>query len=363
MHIIAVVLCLCQLKCDMRNYLLSVKRPAIFAGLIILLVLITAGSLGIGNYRVSPGRTLHIMKDWICGQDVSETGDYASVVIVQMRVPRIIMVILVGLTLGMSGCVSQGFFRNPLVSPFILGISAGASLGAAFAIVFFSSTPFSLDLMAAVGGFAAVVLAYIIARTSKGNIPRLSLILSGIIVSSFCSALVGILKYIADTETQLPAITFWMMGGFGAISWDSVYPGIYIIPAALLLMLISSWQLNVMSMGDREASSLGMNVERWKILLIILVVVSVGSSVSRSGIIGWLGLIVPHIARVMVGPDHRYSLPASGLLGAILLLISDDLARTITTGEIPIGIITAIIGTPLFVIIMRNKRKELWGNH
>jgi len=261
----------------------------------------------------------------------------------------------------MTGCVSQGLFRNPLVSPFILGISAGASFGAAFAIVFLSRIPFSLDVMAALGGFLAVFAAYMVARRPGGNVPRLALVLSGIIVSSFFSALVGILQYIANAETQLPAITFWMMGGFGTIAWESLFPAIYIIPASLGLLLVFSWQLNVLSMGDREAMSLGMNVERWKLLFVVLVVTAVGSSVSRSGIIGWVGLIVPHIARGIVGPDHRHSLPAAGLLGAILLLVADDLARTVTTGEIPIGIITALIGTPFFIFIMRRREKELWN--
>jgi len=337
------------------------RRLWIYLILGLLLVGLAGFSLQVGNYHVPAERTLKLFVSWLGGTVEPHSSDYSDVVVLKLRLPRIIMVLLVGATLGMTGCVSQGLFRNPLVSPFILGISAGASFGAAFAIVFLSRVPFSLDVMAALGGFLAVFAAYMVARRPGGAVPRLALVLSGIIVSSFFSALVGILQYIADAETQLPAITFWMMGGFGTIGWESLFPAIYVIPASLGLLLLFSWQLNVLSMGDREAMSLGMNVEHWKILFVFLVVTAVGSSVSRSGIIGWVGLIVPHIARGIVGPDHRHSLPVAGLLGAMLLLIADDLARTVTTGEIPIGIITALIGTPFFIFIMRRREKELWN--
>ncbi|HNW33973.1 MAG TPA: iron ABC transporter permease [Candidatus Ozemobacteraceae bacterium] len=336
------------------------RRFWLYLTLVLLLAALAVFSLQLGNYHVPAEQTWKLFVSWLSGEASVPSPDYSSVVVLKLRLPRIIMVLLVGATLGMTGCVAQGLFRNPLVSPFILGISAGASFGAAFAIVFLSRIPFSLDVMASLGGFAAVFAAYMVARRSGRGVPRLALVLSGVIVSSFFSALVGILQYIADAETQLPAITFWMLGGFGTIAWESLFPGIYVIPASLALLLVFSWQLNILSMGDGEAMSLGMNVERWKLLFVVLVVTAVGSSVSRSGIIGWVGLIVPHISRAIVGPDHRHSLPVSGLLGAMLLLVADDLARTLTSGEIPIGIITALIGTPFFVFIMRTREKELW---
>jgi len=336
------------------------RQYFIFFVLILSLLFLSYLSLNLGNYHVSASRTFHLLKSWILGQPILAEG-YDDTIILFLRLPRIIMVLLVGATLGTSGCVSQGLFRNPLVSPFILGISAGASFGAAFAIVFLPKIPFSLDVMAALGGFLAVVLAYFIARRADGFVPRLALVLGGIIVGSFFSALVGILQYIADAETQLPAITFWMMGGFGTIAWESLFPAIYIIPVCLLLLMIFSWHLNVLSLGDREAMALGMNTEKWKLFFILLVVIAVGCSVSRSGVIGWIGLIVPHISRGLIGPNHRDVLPVSALIGSILLLMADDIARTITTGEIPVGIITAIIGAPFFVVILRKRERELWN--
>jgi iron complex transport system permease protein len=340
----------------------SKLRFGMIGGMLILTVLgLAVVSLTLGNYPVPVGQAWSLFISWASGGPLPATEDYAPVIVLKLRLPRIIMVILVGLTLGMAGCVSQGLFRNPLVSPFILGISSGASFGAAFAIVYLAQMPYSIDIFSALGGFLAVGLAYLIARRPGGAVPRLALVLSGIIVSSFFAALVGIMQYLADAETQLPAITFWMMGGFGAIAWESLFPSLYVIPGSLILVLLFAWQLNVLSMGDREAMSLGMNIERWKVFFIFLSVVAIGSAVSRSGIIGWVGLIVPHIARALVGPDHRFSLPISGLLGALLLLGADNLARTVTTGEIPIGIITALVGTPFFVVIMRLREKELWN--
>ncbi len=199
---------------------------------------------------------------------------YEDVVLLSLRLPRIIMVLLVGAALGVSGAVSQGIFRNPLVSPFILGVSSGASLGAGIAMVFLSHLPWALDVLAALGGLLAVVAAFLIARHPGGFTPRLSLVLSGVIISSFFTSLTGILKYLADSESQLPALTFWMMGSFSSIDWNSLNPTIYVIPACLVLMIVFSWQLNVLSLGDREASFLGMETERWKSFFILLVVIS-----------------------------------------------------------------------------------------
>ena len=193
-----------------------------------------------------------------------EIEKYQDVVLLSLRLPRIIMVLLIGSSLGISGAVSQGIFRNPLVSPFILGISSGASFGAGVAMIFFSGLPFMVDLGAAIGGFGAVLAAFLIARSPGGFTPRLSLVLSGVIVSSFFTSMVGILKYLADSESQLPALTFWMMGSFASIDWASLDPVVYIIPLCMLPMVIFSWYLNILSLGDREAMLLGMNVERWK---------------------------------------------------------------------------------------------------
>ncbi len=285
---------------------------------------------------------------------------YDDVVLLSLRLPRIIMVVLVGASLGITGAVSQGIFRNPLVSPFILGISSGASLGAGIAIVFFSHIPLALDIIAGFGGLLAVVAAFLLPAAGSG-VPRLSLVLAGVIVSSFCTSMVGVLKYLADADSQLPALTFWMMGSFSAADWKSLNLVLYVLPFCMALMTAFSWQLNILSLGDREALFLGMKTEKWKIFFITLVVITIGTGVARCGIIGWVGLVVPHLTRSVCGPNHRDVLPLSGFAGAFFLLVSDNIARTLTSGEIPVGIITAIIGTPVFIYFLRRKEARLWN--
>ncbi|NCB39146.1 MAG: iron ABC transporter permease [Erysipelotrichia bacterium] len=337
------------------------RRLLLFVVLVTILLFLSYFSLNVGNFHIPPQNILAILLAKLMGNPLPEVGKYEDVILLSLRLPRIIMVILVGASLGVSGAVSQGIFRNPLVSPFILGVSAGASFGAAIAIVYFAHISYSIDIMAAVGGFVAVAASFLIARHPDGFIPRLSLILAGVIISSFFTSLVGILKYVADTETQLPAITFWMMGSFSSIDWNSLNPVIYIIPACLLLMIIFSWQLNVLSLGDREASFLGMETEKWKAFFLLLVIVSVGAGVARCGVIGWVGLIIPHIARAIVGPNHIDTMPLSAFLGAFFLLIADNVARAATSGEIPVGIITAIIGAPFFIYFLKKRETLIWN--
>lgn len=326
-----------------------------------ILLVLTYFSLNLGNFHIPPQKILSILIAKIRNVPLPDLGKYEDVVLLSLRLPRIIMVILVGASLGVAGAVSQGIFRNPLVSPFILGVSSGASFGAGIAIVYFANIPFAIDILAALGGFAAVIAAFLIARHPGGFTPRLSLVLSGVIISSFFTSMVGILKYVADSDSQLPALTFWMMGSFSSIDWNSLNPVIYVIPLCLLLMIIFSWQLNILSMGDREASFLGMETEKWKAFFIFLVVVSVGTGVARCGVIGWVGLVIPHIARSISGPNHNDVLPLSAFLGAFFLLVADNIARAATSGEIPVGIITAIIGTPFFIYFLRKREASVWS--
>ncbi len=337
------------------------RRIAVYLVCLTVLVLAAGLSLNLGNFHIPIVQVFRIIAAKLFNTAMPEIEKYQDVVLLSLRLPRIIMVLLIGSSLGISGAVSQGIFRNPLVSPFILGISSGASFGAGVAMIFFSGLPFMVDLGAAIGGFGAVLAAFLIARSPGGFTPRLSLVLSGVIVSSFFTSMVGILKYLADSESQLPALTFWMMGSFASIDWASLDPVIYIIPLCMLPMVVFSWYLNILSLGDREAMLLGMNVERWKMFFILLVVVAIGSGVARCGVIGWVGLVIPHIARAISGPNHRDVVPLSAFLGAIFLLIADNLARSATSGEIPVGIVTAIIGTPFFVYFLRKREVALWN--
>lgn len=329
----------------------------LFSGLLLVLAYF---SLNLGNFHIPPGQILAIFVAKISGSPPPEMAKYQDVVLLSLRLPRVIMVMLIGASLGVSGAVSQGIFRNPLVSPFILGVSSGASFGAGIAIVFLAHLPWAIDVLAAIGGLVAVIAAFLIARHPNGFTPRLSLVLAGVIISSFFTSMVGILKYLADSDSQLPALTFWMMGSFSSIDWNSLFPVVYIIPACLLLLIAFSWQLNVLSLGDREAAFLGMETEKWKVFFILMVVVSVGVGVARCGVIGWVGLVIPHIARAISGPNHKDVLPLSAFLGAGFLLVADNIARAATYGEIPVGIITAIIGTPFFVYFLRRREATIW---
>lgn len=337
------------------------KNTLIYLVLISVLVLLAYFSINIGNYNIPPSTIFSIISSKIFNTAAPDIQNYEEIIVLDLRLPRVLMVMLVGAALAIAGAASQGIFRNPLVSPFILGVSSGASFGAALAIVYLGHLAYSIDICAAIGGAIAVIAAFITARKSDGSVPRISLVLSGTIISSLLASLTGIVKYVADTDTQLPAITFWMMGSFGSITWKSLDIATWLVPINILLMIVFAWQLNVLSMGDREATLLGMNIKRWKLIYIYLIVSTVGICVARTGTIGWVGLVIPHIGRGITGPNHRSLLPAAALIGAIFMLIADNIARVATTGEIPVGIITAIIGTPFFIYYLRKKEASVWN--
>ncbi len=338
------------------------KKTVTYFIMIVSLIFLVYFSINIGNYHIPPSKILSIIFSSVTKTPFdSNISEYEKIIVLNLRMPRIIMVLLVGAGLAVCGAASQGIFRNPLVSPFILGVSSGASLGAALAIVFLSKLPHSIDICAGIGGAIAVTAAFLTARKPDGSIPRLSLVLAGTIISSLFSSLTGIVKYIADSETQLPAITFWMMGSFGSVSWETLDIITWIIPINIILMIIFAWQLNVLSLGDKEATLLGMNIKRWKIIYIYFIVSTIGICVARTGTIGWVGLVIPHIGRAIVGPNHRSLLPMVALIGAAFMLISDNIARGLTTGEIPVGIITALIGTPFFIYYLRKKEASVWN--
>lgn len=338
------------------------KKALTYILMIIALAVLVYFSINIGNYHIPPSKILSIIYSHLTKTPTAiDISEYEKIIVLQLRIPRIIMVLLVGAGLAVSGAASQGIFRNPLVSPFILGVSSGASLGAALAIVFLGHLAYSVDICAGIGGSIAVVAAFLTARKPDGSVPRLSLVLSGTIISSLFSSLTGIVKYIADGETQLPAITFWMMGSFGNVTWKTLDIITWFIPINIFIMIIFAWQLNILSLGDKEATLLGMDIKKWKIIYIYFIVSTVGICVARTGTIGWIGLVIPHIGRAIVGPNHKSLLPIVALIGAAFMLVSDNIARVLTTGEIPVGIITALIGTPFFIYYLRKKEASVWN--
>lgn len=313
-------------------------------------------ALFIGAYNVTPLLVLKIISSeiwpFLSSPDIPEKA-----IIIDIRLPRVILAGLVGIALSGSGVTLQGIFRNPLVDPFILGISAGAAFGCALSVGFFPDLP--IQITAFLFGIAAIILAYTIART-QGEISRLPLILSGVIVSAFFTALVSIVKFLVDPH-KLQSIVFWLMGSFSLADWRLVKiasPGIIV---GLLPIFFMRWRLNALSMGEEEARALGVNVKRERIIFIGASSLAVGIAVSVSGIIGWVGLMVPHLIRMIVGPDHKSLVPLSMAGGAAFMISADTIARSLTDFDIPVGIITAIIGAPFFVYLMRKGGRESWG--
>ena len=282
-----------------------------------------------------------------------------DIIVWRIRVPRLLLAAMTGMAMAVSGAVYQGCFRNPLVEPYILGVSSGASCGAALAIVFPALLP-NGQLSAFLGGMAAVLISFFLAR-SRGETPPVTLILSGIIVGSLFSAVLGIMKYLAS-DVELREITFWMMGGFYYANWHDVLVSSCAVLPCLAVLASLSWKLNLLSLGDEEARSLGIHPDGLRILFIVLATLAASVCVSVAGIIAWVGLMMPHAARMMFGPDNRWVIPGSALLGAVYMLLCDTLARTLTGTEIPIAIITSIAGAPYLLWLLRAKGRELYGS-
>ena len=278
-------------------------------------------------------------------------------IVLDIRVPRVLLAGLVGIALSGSGVTLQGVFRNPLVDPFILGLSAGAAFGCSISIGFIPWLPIQVSAFAF--SIASVLLAYNIAKT-QGEVSRLPLILSGVIISAFFTALTSIIKFLVDPH-KLQNIVFWLMGSFALADWRTIAVtgvGIFISLSPVYFM---RWRLNVISMGEDEARLLGVNVRRERMIFLISSTLAVSLAVSVSGIIGWVGLMVPHLVRMLVGPDHKRLVPLSMAGGAAFMIFADTVARSLTTYDIPVGIITAVSGAPFFVYLMKKGGKESWG--
>jgi len=280
----------------------------------------------------------------------------AATVVWDIRFPRIASVVLVGASLAIAGTSFQGLFRNPLVSPDILGVSAGAGVGAGIAILFFSNNAIT-QIFAFFFALGAVGLTYAVSTKVKGN-PILSLILSGIAIGSFFGAALSLIKYLADPDNKLPAITYWLLGSFATSNNTSLMYACIPMLSGIIILLLIRWRLNVLAMGEEEAKTLGLNTSRMRLIVVICSSVITAAGVCVSGTIGWVGLIIPHIGRMLVGPNHKVLLPVTVLLGASYLLIIDDFIRTVSSVEVPIGIVTAMVGAPFFVYLLHRGN---WG--
>lgn len=326
-----------------RNY--SVLRIT----LILLLAFTTLISLMVGRFEVPPFDVMAaVFSGIIPCQDLSPT---VKSVIVDVRLPRVLAVIIVGAALSVAGAAFQGLFRNPLVSPDILGVSAGAGFGAALALLL-TENIFITQLFAFLLGILAVGLAYLISRVYKVS-STLTLVLAGIVVAALFQALTSLVKYVADPLNKLPAIVFWLMGSFNHISNSDLLVAGPLLLGGLLILYLIRWRINVLSMGDEDARALGVDIKQQKAIIIVSATVISAAAVSICGIVGWIGLVIPHVGRLLVGPDHKLLIPIVALVGASYLLIVDTVARTITVTEIPIGIITALVGAPVFAYLLR----------
>lgn len=267
-----------------------------------------------------------------------------------IRLPRIGAAILIGLALSVAGVAFQGLFRNPLVSPDILGASTGAGFGASLAIILGLSTT-GLQSMAFAFSLAAVALAWAVGRLMKRD-PILGLVLAGIVIGALFSAGTSALQYVADPDSELPAITFWLMGGLNGVGLSDLSVLAVPVGVCVLVLLVLRWQLNVITFGADTARSLGVNVPLLRVIVIAAATLLTSSSVAIGGLIAWVGLVMPHLARLVVGPDHRILLPVSALAGACFLLVVDTVARIALTMEIPLGILTALIGAPVLAFLL-----------
>lgn len=328
---------------------------------VIILVLIFIAtsilSISIGRFYIAPMDIIKIILNKLFNITFSNFEYKKEAVIFVLRFPRIIAAILVGASLSLSGATYQGIFKNPLVAPDLLGVSSGATIGAAIAILL-ELSPSLIQILAFLGGIVAVSMTLSIPRLIK-NDSMIILVLSGIIVSGFLASIMGIIKYVADPETQLAPITYWQLGSLAAVTYSDLKYSI--LPMALSIFFVYKlrWQINILSLGDNDARSLGLAVKKIRIFLIVLSTVLTASSVSMTGTIGWIGLIVPHFARLLVGADNQRLIPIVFLLGSIFLLIIDTLSRIITGSEIPLSILTGLLGAPFYFYLLLKQRLKL----
>ncbi|WP_096233614.1 iron ABC transporter permease [Thermoanaerobacterium sp. RBIITD] len=324
--------------------------------LVILLIVVIFVSLTLGRYTIPLTQLITMLVSKLLDFPVTWSKT-VEIVLFNVRIPRIFAAILVGGALSASGATYQGLFKNPMVSPDILGASAGAGFGAAIAILM-SLGPIGIQISAFLFGLGAVATAYTMATIiSRNNSAILVLVLTGMVVSTMFSSFTSMVKYVADPESKLPAITFWLMGGFSSISKNDIVVLLIPIVIGLVPLILLRWRLNVISFGDEEAQAMGIDTKKIRLIFIISSTLMTSASVSVSGMVGWIGLVVPHIARLIVGPNYKTLLPASLLIGSTFLLLVDDIARNICTVEIPLGVLTSLIGAPFFFYLLAKGRR------
>ncbi len=327
-----------------------------YVGAAAVVVALAAIALAVGRYPVSLSDLLALLAAKLTGGSHALEPNVETVVL-QIRGPRVLAALIVGGALAAAGAAYQGMFRNPLVSPDILGVSTGAALGAALAI-FLSANVFLIQVFAFAGGLLAVGLVYLISSRLRGHDPLLALVLTGVVIGSLLGSLIALFKYLADPDNQLPAITFWLLGSLASVTPPELGVVAPLVLLALAPMVLLRWRMNLLALPDDEARALGVDTGRLRLVVIAAATLMTAAAVALGGIIGWIGLLVPHGARLLVGPDFRRLLPLAVLLGAGFMLAVDTLCRTITGAEVPPGVLTALIGTPFFLWLFALARRS-----
>ena len=322
-----------------------------------LLLVVLLWALAVGQFALSPQQLGQGLWAAFTGAP-SPLPPHAETVLWNIRLPRIAAGMVVGAALAAAGAAYQGMFRNPLVSPDILGVSAGAGLGAVLGI-FMGWSMVMVQLLAFGGGLAAVAVVVAVAASVRRHDPVLVLVLAGIALGALLGAGIALIKTLADPNTQLPSITFWLMGGLSAVTLQEVRVTAPLMLAALVPLVLLRWRINLLGLPDEEALALGVQVGRLRLLLVACATLGTAAAVSMAGIVGWVGLVVPHVARLLVGANFVRLLPASVLLGAGFVVAADTLARTAARIELPLGILTALVGAPFFLYLLaRSGRRE-----
>jgi iron complex transport system permease protein len=317
------------------------------------LVALALLALGSGRYPLSVAEVASVVWHRLTGAADSSMAD---TVVWQVRMPRVGVAMLVGAALAAAGTAYQHLFRNPLVAPDTLGVSSGAALGAVLGI-FLGAGFLVIETAAFVGGLAAVGVVMFIASRLRSHDPLVTLILTGVVVASLLGAAISLLKYLADPYNELPAITFWLMGSFASASRQEVTALLPAVAIALAVLLALSWRINLLALPEDEARALGVHTGRLRAVVVAAATLATAASVAVSGIVGWVGLVVPHMARLVVGPEFSRLMPVAALFGAGFMLAIDTVARTLTAIEVPPGILTAVVGTPVFIALLARAKR------
>lgn len=316
-------------------------------------------SLTIGPYNIPFYDLLEVLLKGLISPSNSPHSQIYWDVIFMIRLPRILLAFFGGIALSVSGASLQAVFKNPLVDSYILGLSAGAGLGAAIAIAFVPNFLGTIQFFAFSFSFLAFMVTYFVAR-DRGQASTVSLVLSGVIVTALFSAALSMIKFFTAPE-RLSSVVYWLMGSMAVSGWNEVLQSVPFVLITFIILHLMRWRLNILSMGDEEAKALGINVEKDRLIILFVTTLMVSSFVSVAGIIGWVGLVIPHLVRMLMKtPDNRIVIPISASLGGVFLLLADDIARSLTSYELPVGVITTIIGAPFFLYLLRRRGAGSW---